>query len=95
MDVVFRDEARGDLIEIGDYIAQDSRERARDFVARMKARCERIGDNPLAAPLRPKWGENVRGIVFGSYLIAYRIEGDEVLILRVFHGARDISRLKI
>lgn len=93
MDIVLREEAIADLEEIGDYIALDNPVRARSFVARIKARCLAIGRNPMAARLRPQWGVGVRGIVFKRYLIAYRVEGDEVLILRVIHGARDIERL--
>jgi toxin ParE1/3/4 len=97
VEVVFRDEAVADLEEIGDYIARESPQRARDFVAEMKARCIDIGDNPRAAPRLAGWGKNVRRVVFGSYLIAYRIDASrkEVVVLRVVHGARDIKRLKM
>jgi plasmid stabilization system protein ParE len=29
----------------------------------------------------------------GNYVIAYRIEGDEVIVIRVVHGARDFRKL--
>ena len=39
--------------------------------------------------LRP----GVRSFVVGDYVIAYRVAGDDVLILRVLRGSRDIEAL--
>lgn len=39
--------------------------------------------------LRP----GVRSFVVGDYVIAYRVDGDDVLILRVLRGSRDIEAL--
>ena len=95
MSVVFRKQALADLNAIGDYIAADNPERACSFIESIKERCIKIGENPTAARLRSEWGPQIRAIVFGNYLIIYRKEEDEVLILRVIHGARDIDQLTI
>src|SRR5438132_14435467 len=39
--------------------------------------------------LRP----GVRSFVVGDYVIAYRVDGDNVLILRVLRGSRDLEAL--
>ena len=39
--------------------------------------------------LRP----GIRTLPVGEYIVAYRIEGDDVLILRVLRGSRDMSAL--
>ena len=39
--------------------------------------------------LRP----GLRGFTVGDYVILYRIEGEDVLILHVIHGRRDIAAL--
>ena len=39
--------------------------------------------------LRP----GVRSFVVGDYVIPYRVDGDNVLILRVLRGSRDIEAL--
>ena len=39
--------------------------------------------------LRP----SLRSVTVGSYIIIYRVEGDEVRILHVMHGRRDIKDL--
>jgi toxin ParE1/3/4 len=91
--VVLTDGALADIEEIGDYIKRDNPERAATFVVELRERCEAVGDNPTAARLRPKWGKGVRAVLHGDYVVAYRDEPDEVVILRVVHGARDIDRL--
>jgi toxin ParE1/3/4 len=91
--VFVTDEAYTDIEEIGAYIERDNRARAATFVVELKQRCIAIGSNPQAARPRPKWGKGVRAVVYGNYIIAYRDEPDEVVILRVIHGARDIDRL--
>jgi toxin ParE1/3/4 len=35
----------------------------------------------------------VRSFVVGDYVIAYRVDGDNILILRVLRGSRDIEAL--
>ncbi|MGC4084044.1 MAG: type II toxin-antitoxin system RelE/ParE family toxin [Vicinamibacterales bacterium] len=39
--------------------------------------------------LRP----GLRSFAIGDYVIAYRVDGDDVLILRVLRGSRDIEAL--
>jgi toxin ParE1/3/4 len=92
--VRFSDEARGDLRRIGDYIAQDSPLRARGFVRELRARCMRLGDNPLAFPLVPRHEHSgIRRRVFGNYLIFYLLEHDTVHIVHILHGAQDYEAL--
>ena len=35
----------------------------------------------------------MRSVVVGDYVIAYRVDRDDVLILRVLRGSRDIEAL--
>ena len=45
---------------------------------------------------RSSFAKRKRGLgsfVVGDYLIAYRVDGDNVLILRVLRGSRDIEAL--
>jgi plasmid stabilization system protein ParE len=50
--VTFSPKSRQDLIDIGDFVAQDSRANPRRFVASLQDRCKRIGDAPLSYPSR-------------------------------------------
>ncbi len=90
--LVFSPAARSDLVEIGDYIARDSKANARKFVARLREQCKRIGKLPSAYPLRDKEA-GIRFAPIGRYLIFFRREGDMVRIERVLHGARNLGAM--
>jgi toxin ParE1/3/4 len=40
-------------------------------------------------------GENVRELIFQYYRIMYCVEPQNILVLAVIHGARDISQKKL
>ncbi|MGZ8246329.1 MAG: type II toxin-antitoxin system RelE/ParE family toxin [Methylomagnum sp.] len=80
-----------DLEDIGDYIARDNPARALSFIAEIRARCFQIPQFPLAARLREEFGEGIRIIPFGRYLIFYTVLPHEIRIERVLHGSRNID----
>jgi len=82
-----------DLQEIGDYIAMDNPIRARTFIEELESQMDSIGRNPRGYRLRPDLGPEVRLAAYGRYVILFRIMKDYVLIDRVVHGARDLTRL--
>jgi plasmid stabilization system protein ParE len=47
---------------------------------------------PQPGAARSEIGRDVRVTVERPYLILYRLQHDEVLIVRILHGARDIRR---
>jgi addiction module RelE/StbE family toxin len=92
--VRFSREARRDLRRIGDYIAQDSPLRARQFVRELRSRAMQLAENPLAFPLVPRHEHNgIRRRVFRDYLIFYLIEGEIVHIVHIQHGAQDYEAI--
>ena len=93
MQVVFTVQAEHDLEEIGDYIAADNPSRAISFVREIRERCATIALSPLSHVARPELGEGIRTCSHGRYLIVFEPSAKEVLIVRVLHGARDISAL--
>jgi toxin ParE1/3/4 len=86
-------QAELDLEEIGDYIAADNPERALSFVSEIQAHCERIAKVPHAYPAWPELGEGLRCCAHGRYLIVFQPVTEEVLIVRILHGARDLPAL--
>ncbi|MBO9663851.1 type II toxin-antitoxin system RelE/ParE family toxin [Dokdonella sp.] len=82
--------AERDLEEIVDYIASDDPRRALSFLDELRGQCARIGDTPLAFPLRAELGAGIRSSLHGRYVIFFRMNKDRVLILRILHGARDL-----
>jgi addiction module RelE/StbE family toxin len=93
MKVRLTSEAKADLEDIGDRIAERNPVRAVTYLRELRERALRIGEFPHAGPPRPKLGEGIRITVHGKYLIIYRVRDETVQILRVLHGARDLDAL--
>jgi toxin ParE1/3/4 len=90
MKLVFTDEAKADLLHIGESIAEDNPVRAFTFVDELEDRCARLTGMPRAYQLVPRHeNSDVRRVPHGDYLIFYRVTADTVEILHVLHGARD------
>ncbi len=84
--------ARADLIEIGDFIAQDDPRRAASFVAEIEAKMRAAAERPMSFPARDELHEGLRAARHGRYLIFFVEQGDEVQVVRVLHGARDLPQ---
>lgn len=92
MIVEFSGEAESDLEQIVDYIAKDNPRRALSFVQELRGKCEALAYNPLAFPLVPRYeGYGIRRRVHGNYLIFYRVDAEQVVIVHVLHGALDYA----
>lgn len=48
--------------------------------------------HPEAGEARPGVGRGIRGVLEPPYLIFYRVEAEGVLVIRILHGARRITR---
>jgi toxin ParE1/3/4 len=57
------------------------------------ARFPVLARQPYIGRRRDEDLRGVRSFVVGDYVIAYRVDGDNVLILRVLPGSRDIEAL--
>ena len=91
MACVFTATAESDIEAIGDYIAMDNPSRAISFVQDIRTRCEKIVGAPESFSLVPEYGDDIRKVPFGNYLIFYTVDGRDIVILHVMHGARNIS----
>jgi toxin ParE1/3/4 len=85
--------AANDIEEIGDYIAEDNPIRAESFVSELRAQCEKICTNPTGYRQRPDLAKFLRSCAHGNYVIFFEYKVDQVTIIRVLHGARDIPEL--
>jgi len=88
-------QARADLDNIWDYIVRatgnvGAADRQIDAIVR---RFDLIADWPMLGRARDDLRPGLRGHPVGSYAIFYRIEGADVVVLRILHGRRDIGRL--
>jgi toxin ParE1/3/4 len=88
MKVVWFYRAVKSLEEIGDYIAQDNPSAAYGVVIRIKKAGDALARNPSIG--RPGRVEGTRELIVTDtpYILPYRIHGNEIQILHVFHAAR-------
>ena len=85
--VVWSDPALDDLASIRDYIGQFNPLAAQRMAQRIFSTTEKIiGTFPRAG--RPLGRERFEVSIIWPYMLRYRIEGDDVFILRVRRGAR-------
>ena len=88
--VTFSPKSRQDLLDIGDYIAKDSRANARRFVGKLMGQCRRIGTAPLGYAAREDLAPGLRIAALARYVVFFRVMDGAVRIERVLHGARNL-----
>ena len=83
-----------DLQEIEDFIARDSLLHAITFVDYIVESAETFLKTPLIGRVVPEFNhQDLREVIFRGYRIVYLVQSDEVLVLRVVHGERDLLGL--
>ena len=81
-----------DLINIWVRIASENKVAADHVYDRIIERIFDLADFPDLGPKRPEIAD-MRSLSVMSYLILYRVEVDRVVIVRIVHGARDLTSL--
>lgn len=71
-----------------EYIAKENQTAAAEMFEYVKAKVDSLGDFPASG--RPGRVPGTRELVIDRYpyLVPYRVEGDELHVLRVFHTRR-------
>jgi toxin ParE1/3/4 len=77
-----------DLEEIGDFIGRDSVGAAAKTVAAILDQAEMLATHPHLGRAGRVAGTRELVVVGAPFVVPYRVVGDEVQILAVFHGAR-------
>jgi toxin ParE1/3/4 len=88
--------AANDLDDIWIYVARESGslEIANRLIDSITDRFVMLANHPHAGRQRnDDLGTSRRSFPVGEYLIVYRVEDKDVLILRVVHGRRDLGAL--
>jgi addiction module RelE/StbE family toxin len=80
--------ALADLETIGDHVARDNPPAAQRLVARIAAAADALGDHPYVGKPGRMTGTRELVVADTPYIVPYRVRGDEVEILAVFHGSR-------
>lgn len=87
--VAWTPQAIADVEAIRDYISRDSRCYADLVVEQIVGAVGRLAEFPhsgRAVPERPD--PKLRELLSGNYRVVYRVAGDRVEVVTVFHGAR-------
>jgi plasmid stabilization system protein ParE len=63
-----------------------------DYLTRFRSTFDRLVLHPLSGGRRPRLGAKVRIAVVRPYVVIYRTEVNDVMIMRVMHGHRRITR---
>ena len=84
-------EAKSNLATIADFIAADSPPNAVKWLERIEVKIETIAKLPLRHAIAysaADIGRDVRQSFFGVYQILYVLDGEELIVITVRHGAR-------
>ena len=93
MRVHWTETAEDHLDGIYDYIAKDSPEYALRTVDRLTARSQQIANHPLSGRRVPEYElDQIRELIEKPYRIIYHIKPDQIDVIAVIHGARNVLR---
>lgn len=89
--VVRTSAAKADARDIWTYIAQDNPDAADRLLDRFDKLFRMLALQPLVGKSVEELVPNLRFVPVGNYLIFYRPAKDRIEIVRILHGARDIT----
>jgi toxin ParE1/3/4 len=93
MKVVWTDTAQEHLASIHAYIARDSPAYALRMIDRLTQRSQQIAHAPLSGRRVPEFDlDQLREVIEGSYRMLYHIKHDQISVIAVIHGAREVLR---
>lgn len=91
--VTRRPQAVEDILEIWDFIAEDSSDAADRWLDRLDSQLQLMATQPLMGRARPEVDAGLRSLSFGRYVVFYAPTADGIDVIRVLHSGRDIEGL--
>ena len=92
MRIVVSLRARSDILEIHTYLSERSLIAGDRALVRFSERFNELCDFPLLGPDRSELRASLRGLVIDGYIAFYLVEDDQIVIVRVLDGRRDIAK---
>ena len=98
-EIIVHDLARYDIIDAAYHIAEDSLAASDRFSEAVDAAFKRLAEMPGVGVARDYQTAALEGMRmwpvpgFAKHLVFYRANADELHILRLIHGSRDIERI--
>ena len=84
-----------DLRSIRDWVAAEGKpEAAKRLADKIRRRVSGLPDHPRVGRRVPEFPDSAyREVFVGPYRIVYEPSGEQIVILRIWHGRRDLSRI--
>jgi toxin ParE1/3/4 len=83
--------AEADLDSIATYIGERNPPAALRLLEKFTRRWELLATQPHSGRTRDDIGPNLRSVIIGNFVAVYRVRSDDVVIVRVLHGSRDLD----
>jgi plasmid stabilization system protein ParE len=93
--MVITKSAENDIFDIHDFIKLDKIGAANKWRESVKKQILSLKNNPYRCPEIPeneKLNFNFRYLIHGNYRMIYKITKNEIIVLRVIHGARLLNQ---
>ena len=91
MKVLWTENALKHLLDIYEYISQNSPTYATRMVDKLTRRSEQIANFPMSGREVPEYeAKDIREVIEKPYRIIYRVNPDQIDILAVVHAARQL-----
>jgi toxin ParE1/3/4 len=92
--LIWSPDARADLTDIWNYYSHVAGPHtANNVVRRISEACSLLEDHPYAGRSRNEVRPGLRSVVATPHVVFYRVVADEVEIVRVIDGRRDIDQI--
>jgi toxin ParE1/3/4 len=85
--------ARRDLLDIYAYLSSRNPAAADRVLRAINDSLRRLTDFPYTGRERDEFGPAIRSLVVRSYLVFHRIEGNDIVVIRVVDGRMDLSKV--
>ncbi|MFQ4140101.1 type II toxin-antitoxin system RelE/ParE family toxin [Nodosilinea sp. PGN35] len=86
-------EASRDLQEIVDYFLERNVDAGEKFVEEFNRKCERLLQFPQIGKSYEDIRPGLRGILVVGYVLLYKLVGEEIVIVRVVSGYRNLEKI--
>jgi toxin ParE1/3/4 len=89
--VTRRPEAKVDILDIWEYIAEDSVSAADRWIEQLEETLALWATQPMMGRARDDLAPGIRSFAFGRYAVFFQPLVDGIDVVRVLHGSRDID----
>jgi len=90
--VIWSQNAIGDIRQIHDYIARDSKRFAKIVSERIVASVKRLAEFPSKGRVVPeKDDDSIRELIVYSYRVIYLVQGKDIEVVAILHGRQDLD----